>query len=148
MSKIKSLVIGAAVGTFLASTIALLGSKSTIAGKISYEAKDPSGFLSNLKNNFDALRGLENRRSKAQKHFSIGALSGLILGIGTALLLAPKTGRQLRKDLKEGYHDVADKTNEVIHYISQNGEHPVKKVASFLNHKKKAAARTIKRSSR
>jgi gas vesicle protein len=48
---------------------------------------------------------------------SIGtAVTFLLIGIGigaaTALLLAPKTGKQFRKDLKRGYGDARDRISD------------------------------------
>ena len=40
-------------------------------------------------------------------------LIGLGAGAAAALLLAPKTGRQLRKDLKRGYDDAMDRFEDL-----------------------------------
>lgn len=48
------------------------------------------------------LVGLESRRSSAEKLVPALALfgTGVLVGVGLGLLLAPKPGRELRSDLK------------------------------------------------
>ncbi|WP_438447936.1 YtxH domain-containing protein [Gorillibacterium sp. sgz5001074] len=47
------------------------------------------------------------------KEFLVGAVVGSVLGAVTALLLAPKSGKELRSDLSEQYGKVSDKTVEI-----------------------------------
>lgn len=42
------------------------------------------------------------------KDFAIGGLTGGVLGAALALLLAPKSGQEIRQDLVEKYEDMAD----------------------------------------
>ncbi|WP_314588691.1 YtxH domain-containing protein [Paenibacillus terrigena] len=58
--------------------------------------------------------------SEKRKSFLLGALVGSVVGSVAALLLAPKSGRELRQDIKEGAHQVSEKTTNVI---KQVGEH-------------------------
>jgi gas vesicle protein len=46
------------------------------------------------------------------KDFLLGAVVGAALGAITALLLAPKSGRELRGDIAQQYHNVTEKTQE------------------------------------
>ena len=59
--------------------------------------------------------------------FLLGALAGALVGAGVALLLAPKSGAQIRSDLSSGfntardaaarrYRDLADKASEKLGY--------------------------------
>jgi gas vesicle protein len=59
--------------------------------------------------------------------FLIGALAGALVGAGVALLLAPKTGAQVRSDISSGltsardaasrrYRDLADKASQKLGY--------------------------------
>lgn len=50
---------------------------------------------------------------KKGKDLLVGAVVGTVLGAVTALLLAPKSGRELRSDLAEGVHSISDKTQQV-----------------------------------
>ena len=56
--------------------------------------------------------------------FVLGALAGALVGAGVALLMAPKTGAQVRRELNSGfntvkdaaarrYRDVADKASQM-----------------------------------
>jgi gas vesicle protein len=40
--------------------------------------------------------------------FVLGALAGALVGAGVALLMAPKSGAEVRNDLSEGYGSVRD----------------------------------------
>lgn len=51
--------------------------------------------------------------------FVKGALLGLLLGAGSALLLTPKTGKQLRDNLFQEYQDLSDRSQEILEYINQ-----------------------------
>ena len=56
------------------------------------------------------------------KDFVLGALVGGIIGAAAALLLAPKSGRELRQDIGEGYQIAVDKTSEFAGELSQKGQ--------------------------
>ncbi len=47
------------------------------------------------------------------KDFLIGALVGGIVGAASALLLAPKAGKELRGDIAEQYQSISQKTQEI-----------------------------------
>ncbi|PYI56145.1 YtxH domain-containing protein [Paenibacillus flagellatus] len=51
------------------------------------------------------------------KDFLLGAIVGGVLGAVTALLLAPKSGKELRKDLSEQAHRVSEKTLELAETV-------------------------------
>jgi gas vesicle protein len=57
---------------------------------------------------------MANQRSK---DVIIGAVAGTVLGAVTALLLAPKSGRELRKDISGGVQQVTEKTQNVAKQI-------------------------------
>lgn len=51
----------------------------------------------------------------AEKHGMLkGALIGSALGAAAALLLAPKSGRELRGDIRDRYVDVQDRTKQIL----------------------------------
>jgi gas vesicle protein len=49
-----------------------------------------------------------NEDSTSSGMFLLGALAGALVGAGVALLMAPKTGEQIRRDLSDGYSSVRD----------------------------------------
>lgn len=62
------------------------------------------------------------------KDFVIGALLGGIIGASAALLLAPKSGKELRQDLSEGYQTASKKTQEIAKNVSGHTDEFVGKV--------------------
>ena len=55
------------------------------------------------------------------KSFLWGALVGSLLGSITALLLAPKQGSELRKDIVDTTRQVSNKTQELVSAASEQG---------------------------
>jgi len=65
---------------------------------------------------------------KGNKGWIWGAAIGTIVGSVTALLLAPKAGKELRKDIAEGARQVGEKTQEVAGKVSEQGSQLASKV--------------------
>src|SRR5829696_6183238 len=49
-----------------------------------------------------------NEESTGSSTFLLGALAGALVGAGVALLMAPKAGADVRRDLSDGYSSVRD----------------------------------------
>jgi gas vesicle protein len=49
-----------------------------------------------------------NDESTGSGMFLLGAVAGALVGAGVALLMAPKPGAEVRKDLTDGYSSVRD----------------------------------------
>jgi len=49
-----------------------------------------------------------NEESTGNGTFLLGALAGALVGAGVALLMAPKAGAEVRRDLSDGYSSVRD----------------------------------------
>lgn len=49
-----------------------------------------------------------DQESAGSGMFLLGALAGALVGAGVALLMAPKTGAQVRQDLNTGFNSVRD----------------------------------------
>jgi len=80
------------------------------------------------------------------KDFLLGVVVGGIIGAATALLLAPKPGNELRGDIKETWHTVSHKTQELAHQIGERGQEIAKTVGaqtSELLHKAKEVASAV-----
>ncbi|MGG4143287.1 YtxH domain-containing protein [Paenibacillus algorifonticola] len=58
-------------------------------------------------------------KQKQAKGFWLGALAGTVAGTVTALLLAPKAGKELRQDIAGGVQDLSEKT---VRAVEQCGE--------------------------
>ena len=49
-----------------------------------------------------------NEESTGSGTFLLGALAGALVGAGVALLMAPKPGAEVRRELSDGYSSVRD----------------------------------------
>lgn len=63
----------------------------------------------------------ENKGNKGSKGWIWGAAIGTIVGSVTALLFAPKPGKELRKDIADGARQVGEKTQEVAEKVGEQG---------------------------
>lgn len=68
----------------------------------------------------DALNG--NARRQARSNAIAGFASGLLIGAVTALLLAPKSGKELRADIADGAKVGAEKVKEVSHKVAESAK--------------------------
>jgi gas vesicle protein len=64
------------------------------------------------------------------KELLIGAVVGGLLGAITALLVAPKSGRELRGDIANQVSAVSDKTGQVASAVSEKTQEIVKVVGT------------------
>ncbi|GCL70981.1 YtxH domain-containing protein [Paenibacillus naphthalenovorans] len=60
--------------------------------------------------------------NKKNKDLIIGAVIGSVLGAVTSLLLAPKSGRELRNDIAEGYQQVSEKTQRLAGDVAEKSK--------------------------
>jgi len=67
---------------------------------------------------------------KRGKDLLIGAVVGSVLGAATALLLAPKSGRELRSDIAEQAHTISEKTQQAAAAVSQKTQEIAKTVGT------------------
>lgn len=80
---------------------------------------------------------------KGTKGFLLGALAGGVVGSITALLLAPKSGKDLRHDISVQAQKVGDKTAEIAGQVGSTTERIVKQIGDqtvqIANRTKQAA---------
>jgi gas vesicle protein len=57
-----------------------------------------------------------------------GALIGGVVGAAAALLLAPKTGRELRGNIRDRYVDVQDRTKQILTDVGSKTQEVAKQV--------------------
>lgn len=129
----KEFIIGAAVGSLLGGVAALLTAPKS-GKKIRQDICDTYCDLSkrtqelahkgkNLANSFgshheswaDKAKHLFSKEEEESmgKDFLIGGLAGGVLGAVAGLLLAPKSGEELREDIMETYDDVSEYAHDV-----------------------------------
>ncbi|WP_240374584.1 YtxH domain-containing protein [Bacillus piscicola] len=73
------------------------------------------------------------------KDFFIGSLIGGIVGASAALLLAPKSGRELRSDITEGAQTARERTSEFTSDAYEKGS----EWASFAKEKSSSLAKNV-----
>jgi gas vesicle protein len=71
----------------------------------------------------------------------IGAVAGTVLGAITALLLAPKSGRELRADISDGVNNLSEKTQQAAETVSLKS----KQLVETLSEKTQTAAQSVSR---
>ncbi|TVY06699.1 YtxH domain-containing protein [Paenibacillus cremeus] len=79
--------------------------------------------------------------NKRGKDLLVGAVVGTVLGAVTALLFAPKSGRELRADISEGVQNISEKTQQIAGDVTEKS----KQLATDVIEKTQAAAETIGR---
>jgi gas vesicle protein len=62
-----------------------------------------------------------------------GALIGGVLGATAALLLAPKSGRELRGDIRSRYSDVQDRTKQMMSDVGSKTQEVAKQLGSHAS---------------
>jgi len=82
---------------------------------------------------------------KGKKCFAVGALFGGLVGGITALLLAPKTGAKMRKELAKKYCSVSDKTCELIEGVCSHTSEWFEKAKDLACDAKEAACKLCRK---
>ena len=72
-----------------------------------------------------------------------GALTGAVAGAVTALLLAPKSGKELRKDISVTASKVGDKTAEISRQAGSAVQSIARKTSAFASDARQAAGRFV-----
>lgn len=86
--------------------------------------------------------GTENKVTETNgkgKGFVVGALVGAAVGAITALLVAPKSGKELRKDISVQARNVSDKTQEIACNIGEKTQ----KLAGNVKDKTQKVAKNV-----
>ncbi|MBW5445032.1 YtxH domain-containing protein [Cohnella sp. CFH 77786] len=80
---------------------------------------------------------------KVLKSFMWGALTGAVTGAVSALLFAPKSGKELRKDISATAQKVGGKTAEVGRQAGAAVQTLAKRTSEFASDAKHAAGRFV-----
>ncbi|MBP1154700.1 MULTISPECIES: YtxH domain-containing protein [unclassified Paenibacillus] len=81
------------------------------------------------------------KAQKRSKDLMVGAVVGSVLGAVTALLLAPKSGRELRNDIVDGYQQVSEKTQRLAENVADKS----KQIVSAVSETSQSTAENIGR---
>ena len=74
---------------------------------------------------------------------ALGALIGVVVGGGLALLFAPKAGPELRADLGEAVDDLKDRAEQVIDDLQESTSDLVARSRSVLEQTRQNLARSV-----
>ncbi|TYP73915.1 YtxH domain-containing protein [Paenibacillus methanolicus] len=69
-------------------------------------------------------------KNKANKGFLYGLLAGGVVGSLTALLFAPKSGKELRQDIADGAQQVGEQTARIAGQVGESTTRLAKQVGS------------------
>lgn len=122
MSKKNNMILGSVLGSILGSVSAAMLPKDSDALKTLNEQKNKwteKAKKVSEKLYHDVSNWTEPKSDVATRNFIAGALVGLLIGAGSTAFLTPKSGKQLRKNVSDKYHNVADKTQEVLDFINE-----------------------------
>lgn len=155
MANTPGVVLGAVMGALLGSMGAVMAPKRK---QLIAEIKDQNkGWAEKAK----ALG--EDVYEEVKKHlghdehnvevsqYMKGALVGMLVGASSALLLTPKTGKQVRAQIKQKYQQAVDKTGDIIETINdvkKQAPKTLKKVTKKATSLKKKIVTATKRSRR
>ncbi len=117
----KGIIISAMIGTIISSLSLILIPKrkkilAALKNRKTAWIEKAKNVSESVLNEFHPLT--EKRGSRNMPRFIQGAFLGLILGAGSALLLTPKTGKQLRNNLTKKYLNLSEKTQDMIGIIN------------------------------
>lgn len=121
----NGIVMGALLGTMLGSAAFLFPKRQMLISKMRIKSKELAEKTKEIGDTFyDGFKNLGKNSKKgiASEDIVKGTLLGFLLGAGSALLLTPRTGKQLRKDLSETYQEMAERTRGVMKYINNHPE--------------------------
>lgn len=144
MPSTKNIISGAAIGTVIGCLAAFLYPRRN---ELLERIQEGSATLSHIgekareygESLLDKSKLRNLRRVEYRDRYLTGGLFGLTVGAITALLIAPKTGKALRRQLAQTYHDLSEKSEQVIHQF-RNNSHPIPPVKRTT----RARARRVK----
>lgn len=73
---------------------------------------------------------MQKERVSSSKVFLVGAILGGVLGATAGLLMAPKSGKELRNDLSETYEDISERAQEFADVAGKRGHAFAKNMSS------------------
>ena len=103
--------------------------------KMNSNASDLSGKTKNFMDNI--TEWISHEQDEAEefnaRDLLIGSIAGVVLGATAGLLLAPKSGPELRNEINEAYDNLADKTHDMVNQFSKKEKVAAKKIKTSAN---------------
>lgn len=84
----------------------------------------------------NAMNGTYERR--ARQNACAGLTIGLLIGAVAGILLAPKSGKETRADIREGAKIGAEKVKETAHHVTDVAKEKIDTVKKHAKHSKAA----------
>jgi gas vesicle protein len=146
MTTAKKIISGVTVGSLLGSLATLLYPRRDEIMDYMREHSDDFNNLKDIAKEYGStLLNKRFRKSEDRSNYWKIGLAGLLVGAGTALLLAPKAGKSLRGQLSKAYNDISEKSEELIHEFKNGAHHPFSSLNIYQNGiKRKKAAASLK----
>lgn len=87
------------------------------------------------------------REDQSGAGFLFGVMAGAVVGASVALLLAPKSGQEMRQRLGQQYRGLADRVGETTHNLREKASHlrdqgreSVERMSSQISNRSSSAA--------
>jgi gas vesicle protein len=106
---------------------------SCFAKKIGLKSPDLSD---KAKEFFDGISKWMNLKKEEECHsrdLIIGSIVGITLGAVAGLLLAPKSGIELREEIIDNYNNISEKTSEMTEKLTKNSKAAMEQLKSKTN---------------
>lgn len=149
MAHTKKIASGAALGTLLGSLAAMMYPKRReIIEHVMDRAEDISHLAEKAREYGEAFMGngkLFNfgHKTESKANYIKGGLIGFLIGAGAALMMAPKTGKNLRGQLARAYNDLSERSEEFVHHFKNNTHYPFATPRTMQNGMKVKKKKTI-----
>jgi gas vesicle protein len=85
------------------------------------------------------IKHIERQERNPITRIMLGVAAGGIVGVTTALLLAPKAGKRLRGELYNAYEDISERSKDFINDAMDKGQTAVKSTGEFADNVKATA---------
>lgn len=86
---------------------------------------------------------VEEEETSGVPSFLLGALTGVLVGAGVALLFAPKTGKRLRADLAKTYDRASTKITDMASDMMDRAADGVERVAEKYDRASQKAEKVV-----
>jgi gas vesicle protein len=141
MKNIKTLITAAALGTIIGSLSATIyPQRKKILHSLIEQAEQARECADILMSKGEKLIP---RKTVYRNNYLPGGVAGVIIGAGLALLLAPKSGKQLRTQVSKAYSDLSNKTHEAMDLIKNHTTPHTNRLPSNLKNRKKAVNKAL-----
>ena len=151
MAKAPGVVLGAVMGALLGSVGAAMAPKgkkmlADVKGHQKEWAEKAKNISENVYNEMKNHWGHEESEVDLSK-FVTGAVVGMLVGASSALLLTPKTGKQMRSKISEHYQTATDKAQDILEAINKSPKvKQVKKaIGDEIAHVKQSSLAVVKK---